>query len=341
MKHAMAVSAIVVKQFGGPEVMKLATKAMPPLGRGQVRIKLGAAGVNPSDTYIRLGPHGPWAATPHLLPTPPFTPGKDGAGIIQEIGPEVNGFAVGQRVYTTGALTGTYAEEAICDRSTVHPLPDCISFSQGACIGVPCATAYHALRFRAQAVNGQKVFIHGASGAVGLAAVQLAKDMGCFVVGTAGTARGMEAVTKAGADVTFNHQEDGYLIKARGAAENGYAIVLEMAAHANLNVDLMLAGKRSCICIIGSKAEAIPVNPRATMPKEIEVKGVFLGAQNPNEQTITHSALYDAMTRGKLIPVVGMELPLSDAAKAHEEVMNPSSGGATGNIVLLPLKSSL
>ena len=146
--------------------------------------------------------------------------GKDGAGVIEEVGSDVSGLAVGQRVYLIGAVTGTYAAQAICDPATVHPLPDGISFAQGACVGVPCATAYHALKYRARATAGNTIFIHGASGAVGLAAVQLAKDMGCFVVGTAGTTEGADAVKKAGADVVLNHREEGYLGKAQEAVCN-------------------------------------------------------------------------------------------------------------------------
>eukprot|EP00931_Biecheleriopsis_adriatica_P095238 TRINITY_DN68878_c0_g1_i1.p1 TRINITY_DN68878_c0_g1~~TRINITY_DN68878_c0_g1_i1.p1 ORF type:complete len:366 (+),score=54.03 TRINITY_DN68878_c0_g1_i1:45-1142(+) len=329
-------SAIIVESFGGPEVLKLGSKALPPLGPGQVRVDVRAAGVNPSDTYVRLGPHGPWAATPHLLPTPPFTPGKDGAGVVTEVGSGVSSIAAGQRVYLTGAVTGTYASEAVCDAGSVHALPDNASFEQGACVGVPCATAYHALKFRARTSAGQRVFIHGASGAVGLAAVQLAKGMGCFVVGTAGTAAGLDAVAKAGADAALNHREEGYVAKCQELAPDGYNVILEMAAHANLPTDLKLAGKRSCVCIIGSKAETVAVNPRDTMPKEIDVRGVFLSSQTPDERREMHSELFEAMSRGTLLPVIGMRLPLGEAAKAHVEVMAPSSGGAVGNIVLLP-----
>eukprot|EP00927_Polykrikos_kofoidii_P033962 TRINITY_DN2879_c0_g2_i1.p1 TRINITY_DN2879_c0_g2~~TRINITY_DN2879_c0_g2_i1.p1 ORF type:complete len:377 (+),score=68.21 TRINITY_DN2879_c0_g2_i1:113-1132(+) len=337
-----SISSIVAEKFGGPEVMQLGSKVLPAVAAGQVRVKIGAAGVNPSDTYMRLGPHGPWAATPHLLPSPPFTPGKDGAGVVEEVGDGVVGISVGQRVYLTGAITGTYAAEAVCAAATVYPLPDGISFPQGACVGVPCATAYHALRFRARAEAGQKIFIHGASGAVGLAAVQLAKDMGCFVVGTAGTPVGLEAVQKAGVDAAINHREEGYLEKAKAAAPEGFDVILEMAGHANLLADFALAGKRSCVCIIGSKAEPVGINPRLTMPKEIDIRGVFLSSQTAEEKVATHVALQDAMSRGALVPVVGMELPLEGAPKAHVEVMQPSGGGALGNIVLVPqLQSAL
>lgn len=332
----MPISSIVAESFGPPEVMKLGEKELPKLEAGQVRLRLGAAGVNPSDTYMRLGPHGPWGATPHLLPSLPFTPGKDGAGVVEELGPGVRGLSVGQRVYLAGCVSGSYAAEAVCEATHLFPLPENVSFAQGACVGVPCATAYHALRFRARAAEGQRVLVHGASGAVGLAAVQLAKDMGCFVAGTAGTAQGEEAVRAAGADLVANHRKEGYVAELQGAVPQGFDVVLEMAAHGNLPVDLTLAGKRSCICIIGSKAQEVGVNPRATMVKEVDVRGVFLGTQTAEERAETHAALQDAMARGALKPVVGMELPLADAAKAHVEVMGPSSGGAVGNIVLIP-----
>jgi len=332
----MPVAAILAETFGPPEVLKLGEKELPKLGRGQVRVRIAAAGVNPSDTYMRLGPHGPWAATPHLLPSLPFTPGKDGAGLVEEVGEGVSNVQVGQRVYFAGCVTGTYASEAICDAGSVFQLPDSVSFAQGACVGVPCATAHHALRFRARAAVGQRVLVHGASGAVGLAAVQLAKDMGCFVAGTAGTTGGEEAVRAAGADFVVNHRVEGYVAKLQEASPQGFDVVLEMAAHANLPVDLTLAGRRSCVCIIGSRAEPVGVNPRATMVREVDVRGVFLGTQSAEERAETHAALQDAMARGALKPVVGMELPLAEAARAHVEVMGPSSGGAVGNIVLIP-----
>jgi NADPH2:quinone reductase len=164
-----------------------------------------------SDTYQRLGPAGPWGATPHLLPKPPFTPGNDGAGVVTALGPGVDpaAIAVGDRVYTLKSTTGTYSEHALCNATDVYPLPDNISFEQGACIGVPCSTAFRALKHRCPVKAGDRVFVHGASGAVGLAAVQLARAWGCFVVGTAGSEPGLAAVRAAGAHVAVNHREEG------------------------------------------------------------------------------------------------------------------------------------
>ncbi|CAJ1404366.1 unnamed protein product [Effrenium voratum] len=330
----MRISAVVAEAFGGPEVLQLSSKELSPLQSGQVRVKVEAAGVNPSDTYLRLGVHGPYAAVPHLLPNLPWTPGKDGAGVVEEVAPDVTHLKVGQRVYTCAGGTGTYASHANLDAAGVFPLPDGITFAEGACVGVPCATAYYALRFRAQAAG--RVFVHGASGAVGLAAVMLAKDLGCFVVGTAGTSAGLQAIASAGADVAICHREEGYIAKCQTAAPEGFDVILEMAAHANLPADLQLAGPKCRLCIVGSKAEPVAVNPRLLMPKEIDMKGVFLGSASASELKDTHAALYDAMERRALVPVVAQQLPLSEAGKAHVEVMAPSAGGAAGNVVLVP-----
>ncbi|CAE7479969.1 CRYZ, partial [Symbiodinium pilosum] len=242
--------------------------------------------------------------------------------------------------YVCGAGSGTCATHALCEAAGVFPLPDRVSFAQGACVGVPCATAYYTLKHRAKVREGQSVFIHGASGAVGLAAVQIAKHLGCRVVGTAGTPPGLSAVVAAGADAALNHRESGYLEKCREHAPDGFDVLLEMAAHANLAADLTVAAKRSCICIVGSKAEAVGINPRALMPSEMDIRGVFLGSATAEERAEIHSGLHDLMAGGALAPVVSLQLPLQEAAKAHVEVMQPSAGGAAGNVVLLPFAES-
>eukprot|EP01051_Picozoa_sp_SAG22_P020418 SAG22_NODE_4122_length_1377_cov_1.409233_1_plen_183_part_00 len=173
-------------------------------------MNIKASGVNPSDTYVRLGPKGPWAATPHLIPPLPFTPGKDGAGVVAALGAGAGaaaGVEVGDRVYVFGPNSGTMAEYCLCKAAMVKPLPAALSFAEGACIGVPAATAYRALLQRGEAKAGDCVLVNGASGAVGLCAVQMAKSAGCFVVGTASTAAGTAAVVEAGADATANHRE--------------------------------------------------------------------------------------------------------------------------------------
>ena len=329
--------AIVASAFGGPEVLKLSSRSMEELSpaANQVLVEIHAAGVNPSDTYVRLGPQGPWAATPHLLPTPPYTGGKDGAGIVVAVGDGTpTAPPLGSRVYTTGSLSGTYAEYALCDVKSVHALPPNISFAQGACVGVPCATAHHALA-RCRAKPGDNVFVHGASGAVGLAAVQLATDMGCAVVGSAGSAEGEAAVLAAGAIAAVNHRAVDYLAAVEAAAADKFDLILEMAAHANLVADLGLLRRGGQLAVIGSKAQPIELNPRLLMPNELSIRGIFLPTQSEAESKETHAALYAAMEKGALAPVVATEIPLAEAPKAHVEVMEPSSGGKAGNVVLM------
>eukprot|EP01048_Picozoa_sp_COSAG05_P025670 COSAG05_NODE_6641_length_927_cov_0.879227_1_plen_208_part_10 len=201
--------AVVVSEYGAPEVMKVTTKEIPAPAAGQVQIRVEAAGVNPSDTYQRLGPAGPWASLPHLLPKLPYTPGKDSAGIVTALGEGVAGLSIGDRVYTNGSVTGTFAEYAVCTTGQVFPLPDGITFAQGAGVGVPAATAYKAIWQRGALQRGESLLVHGASGAVGLAAVAMAAAAGCTVVGTAGSAAGEAAILAAGAVAAVNHKTEG------------------------------------------------------------------------------------------------------------------------------------
>jgi len=313
----------------------VSTKTLPAPGPGQLRVRVGAAGVNPSDTYVRLGPAGPYAGMP-ILPTPPFTPGKDGAGVVEAVG-DGSRFSVGDRVYLYGSLSGTYAEYALCTEAQAFPLPERVSFAQGACLGVPAGTAYRALFQRCDVKPGEAVLVHGASGAVGLAAVQLALGAGCVVVGTAGTQAGLEAIKAAGANAAFNHREEGYLAAAKAATPGGagFNVCLEMMASANLAADMGVMARYGRVGIIGSRATEIGLNPRATMPLELDIRGVFSGNATPEEVRAANAGLYEAMEAGSLTPVVGMQLSLEEAPKSHVEVMTPSAGGATGNIVLV------
>eukprot|EP00405_Crypthecodinium_cohnii_P018639 CAMPEP_0206469852 /NCGR_PEP_ID=MMETSP0324_2-20121206/30549_1 /ASSEMBLY_ACC=CAM_ASM_000836 /TAXON_ID=2866 /ORGANISM="Crypthecodinium cohnii, Strain Seligo" /LENGTH=383 /DNA_ID=CAMNT_0053943735 /DNA_START=49 /DNA_END=1200 /DNA_ORIENTATION=+ len=343
-----ACSAVVVHEFGAPEVMKVEQKALPTLGPGQVLVNIKAAGVNPSDTYIRLGPEGPYAATPHLLPKLPFTPGKTGAGVVVSLGESVASVKVGDRVYVHAALTGTYASHAVCDAETLEILPAAVSYAQGATLGVAGSTAYYALCQRGglrdpllappgaekEACN---ILVHGASGSVGLAAVQLARAITTgTVAGTAGTDQGGAAASAAGAAVVANHRSESYVDDLRKAVPGGFDLILEMFGHVNLPTDLALASKRGKICIIGSRSQTVPVNPRHFMNVEAEVRGVFLPQATAEDRKTIARGLRMHLENGTLKPVIGQEMPLADAARAHKEVMAPSSGGAAGSIVLIP-----
>ncbi len=185
------MKAIRVHEFGGPDVLKL--EEVPDLqpGPGQVVVRVHAAGVNPVENYIRTG-------TYVMKPTLPYTPGADAGGEVAAVGPGVTGVKVGDRVYTSGSLSGTYAEQTLCTEAQVHPLPANVSFEQGAAMGVAYGTAYRGMFQRGGGRPGETVLIHGASGGVGTAAVQMARAAGLVVIGTAGTEAGLKLVTGAG-----------------------------------------------------------------------------------------------------------------------------------------------
>lgn len=318
--------AIRVSQFGGPEVLKLVDVDDPVAGPGEVLVRLHAAGVNPVEAYIRTGQYA-------RLPELPYTPGGDGAGVIEALGDGVTGWSPGDRVYVAAFLSkaGTYAERVACAARSVHRLPDGASFAQGAALGVPAATAYRALVLRAHVKAGETVLVHGASGAVGVAAVQLARGMGLRVLGTAGSDAGTKAVREAGAHEVFSHREDGYE-KRIGEATGGRGVdvILEMLANVNLDRDLTLLAPKGRVVVIGNRGR-IEIDPRLTMGKETAILGTTLWSTTPEEYSQIHAALVAALESGVLRPIVGRELPLADAAEAHRAIL---ADRAVGKMVL-------
>lgn len=321
------MKAILVDDYGGPEVLEL--KEVPDLtpGRGQVVVRIHAAGVNPVETYMRTGNY-------PIKPQLPWTPGGDGAGEIVAVGQGVSkGLAVGKRVYTSGSLSGTYAQFALCDAATVHPLPDNVSFAQGAAIGVPYASAHRALFGKAQAQPGETVFIHGASGGVGIAAVQLARAAGLTVIGSAGTERGRQLVLEQGAHYVLDHHESDYLQELLGInCGRGPDIILEMLANENLAKDFSVVAPGGRIVVIGNRG-TVEVNPRDIMGREATVLGMVLFNASPAEKASIHAALGAGLENGTLRPVINREFPLAQAPQAHEAVLE---AGSHGKIVLVP-----
>lgn len=321
------MKAIRVHQFGGPEVLKLEEVPDPQPGPGQVVVRIHAAGVNPVEAYIRTG-------TYTFKPTLPYTPGNDGAGIVLKVGPDVKRFKPGDRVYVTASRTGTYAEQALCVEAVVHPLPEHVSFEQGAAMGTPYGTAYRGLFQRAQAMPAETILVHGASGGVGTAAVQLARAAGMSVIGTAGTSEGMELVKQQGARHVLNHSSDGYLDQLKKLTDDrGVDVIVEMLANKNLANDLTVLAKKGRVAVVGNRG-TIEINPRDAMARESDIRGVTLVSTSEQEYREMHAALGAGLEDGTLRPVIGEKIPLAEARRAHEEIMKPS--GAHGKIVLVP-----
>lgn len=320
------MKAIIVREFGGPEQLKLEDAPEPQAGAGQVTVRVRAVGVNPVDAYIRSGTH---AVKPKL----PYTPGMDAAGEVLAVGEGVARVRAGQRVYVAGSLTGTYAELTLCDAQQVHPLAESLTFAQGAGVGVPYATAYRALFLRAQAMPGETVFVHGATGGVGLAAIQLARSRGMRVIGTGGTEEGRRLALQEGAHEVLDHHAEDYLSRLTELTEGrGADVVLEMLANVNLARDLEVVARRGRIVVIGNRG-SIEINPRLSMTKDASILGMSLVNATREELAAIHAALVAGLDNGTLRPVVGREMPLAEAAGAHTAIMQP---GAHGKIVLVP-----
>jgi NADPH2:quinone reductase len=323
------MKAIRVHKFGGLEVLQLDDVPDPKPGPGEVVVRVRAAGVNPVDTYIRSGNYA-------MLPTLPYVPGNDCAGVIETTGEAVTRWKKGNRVYvvrTTTPLSGGYAELALCDASMVHALPATVSFSQGAAVSVPYGTAYRGLHHKAHARPGETVLVHGASGGVGIAAVQLAVAHGMTVIGTAGTERGRKLVAEHGAHHVLDHSASDYLPKIiELTGTRGADVILEMLANVNLQKDLDVVARFGRIVVIGNRG-TVEINPRGTMGKDAAIIGLALWNAAPEEMASIHAALGAGLANGTLRPVVGQELPLKEAARAHEAVLKP---GAYGKIVLIP-----
>ena len=320
------MKAIQVHQFGGPEVLKLEEIATPKPASAQVLVRIRGVGVNPYDTYMRSGGYA-------IKPALPYTPGSDAAGTVESIGAGVTKVKPGDRVYTAKTVTGAYAEYALTLESQVHRLPGNISFAQGAGVWVPYGTAYFALFHSAHARASETALVHGASGGVGIAAVQIARAMGLTVFGTAGTPKGLDLVMKEGAHQAFEHTKTGYLddiMKSTGG--RGVDIILEMLANVNLANDTKLLSTNGRVIVIGNRGE-ITINARELMSRRAAIRAFTLWGVTESEEADIHAGIIAGLENGTLRPVVGKEMPLGDAPRAHKEILEP---GAAGKIVLVP-----
>ncbi|MEP6672217.1 MAG: NADPH:quinone reductase [Chthoniobacter sp.] len=318
------MKAIRVPQFGEPEVLQVAEVPDLTPGPGQIVVQIHAAGINPVETYIRAGKYA-------KLPPLPYTPGTDGAGIITALGAGVNGWKVGDRVYLAGSISGTYAEQALCEPAHLHPLPETLTFEQGAALGVPYLTAHVALFHRGQLRSGEILLIHGATGGVGLAALQLAKAADVRVLATGGTDAGRALLLREGAYAVFDHHADDYPQQILEATDgHGVGMILEMLANVNLGKDLPMLAQHGRVVIVGSRGP-VEINPRDLMSRNADIRGVMVFATPAPVLTEAHMAIVSGLQGGALRPIVAQSFPLSEAPQAHAAVM---SSGAAGKIVL-------
>jgi len=314
-----------VHQFGGPEVFHVEEIATPSPGPNEVLVRVHAIGVNPVETYLRSG------SNPALKL--PYTPGTDAVGVVEKVGTSVSSCRVGDRVYTARTISGAYAEFTLCAENDAHALPARLSFIEGAAINIPYATAYRALFQRGVVRDGETVLIHGASGGVGIAAVQLARDARLKIIGTAGTDRGLALVREYGADLVLDHHDAKYLDQVMAFTNGaGVNLIVEMLANVNLGKDLTLLAQGGRVVVVGSR-DNVEIAPRDLMSREADVRGLMLFNASATELEEIHSALHVGFESSALKPIIGKEHSLANATQAHVDVMSP---GAYGKIVLVP-----
>nr|CAH0105055.1 unnamed protein product [Daphnia galeata] len=320
------MKAVRVHTFGGPEVLKVESDVPIPVHtESQVLIRVGSAGVNPVDTYIRMGLFA-------QLPTLPYIPGRDGSGTIEKVGSKVDTLKEGDRVFFSGA-SGSYAEYVACESHSVFHLADRLSFAQGAALGVPYFTAYRAIFIKGKAKAGDRVLVHGASGAVGLAACQIAKAHGMTVVGTAGSPQGMELVKNNGAHLVFNHREKGYLeLAAEAVGGDGFDVIIENASDINLGSDLTVIGPGARVVIVGNRGN-VEISPRFLMTEEASIVGCALFRSTPEEWRQTAASVVAGVEMGFLTPFIDREYPMETVQEAHAHVLS-HEGGSRGKLVL-------
>lgn len=321
------MKAIRVKQFGGPEVLRLEENVpIPKPTDTQVLVAVRAAGINPVDTYIRSGAY----EKTNL----PYTPGRDGAGIVKEVGCKVTRFKPGDRVYFLFNISGSYAQYTAVEEGMVGLLADYLTFERGAAIGIPYYTALRALclKSREKFKKGNTVLVHGASGAVGIACVQLAVSRGLTVYGTAGSQAGLRLVLEHGATEVYNHRKRGYIDKMIiDLNGQGPDIIVEMLANVNLATDMSIVNQNGIIVVVGCRGN-VEVNPRLAMQKECMLTGLLLPNATEEEWTEMHEMMSQGMKDQWVQPHVSRIYPMHEMPQAHDDIMNTQS--SLGKIIL-------
>ncbi len=319
------MKAIVVDKYGVDDAMQLKDIPEPIPAGDEVLITMKNAGVNPNETYVLTGTYAFY--TPPL----PFTPGFDGAGIVDAVGDDVTDFKPGDRVYIAGFMarknSGTYAEKATVSVDGVQHLPDNVSFAQGAALGIPATAAYRAIHIRGQVKAGETVLIHGASGGVGLLAIQMAKAAGARVIGTASSEAGRELVKENGADHAMDHlsQDNREELMALTGGK-GPDVIIEFLANVNLATDMEVIARYGRIVVVGNRG-SIEVNPRLLMGKDSDILGLGVPNYTPEEYQAALNQINILLAEGRLVPVVGQHFQLKDAREAHRVIMDQKTRG--------------
>lgn len=316
-----------ITKYGGPEVLETSEKELEKPGPGEITLEIHYAGINPVDTYLCAGKNG-------YEPPLPFTPGVEGAGVVLQCGPDVSSVVPGDRVFVAWSRTGTCAGQCLAGENQVFKLPPSLDLKQGAALFLNYFTAWRALVVRGGLKPGDRVLIHGASGGVGMAALQWCRFFANPVWGTAGSSDGLALVRKQGAVEAGDHTSLDYLDVLKKSS-GGFDLIVEMLADKNLNEDLKLLDRNGRVVIVGSRG-TVEINPRLTMGVETDIRGVTLKNSTDADNIRCLKDLDAAVAKGIINPVIQNIYPLEQADKAYRELMEERSRGK----ILLDCSSS-
>ncbi len=323
------MKAMRLAEFGSPENLRLEEAPDPELREGHVVIRVKATGINPADLVRMSGKY------PQPLPLP-YIPGTDVAGEVEAIGAGVGHVRVGERVFGRSLNGGGYAEKASLPTNEIFPLPENLSFAEGAAIPVPFYTASVALHHKAQLKEGETVLISAGGGGVGVAAIQLAKAAGARVITTVGSQEKAERTKELGADIALNYKEQDFAAEVQKlTGGKGVDVIIENVAADNFAQDFSALGRHGRIVLIGTgtgKAPESTFMTGAALFKEATIYGMAL----PNSVALIPdiaNALIPLFADQKIKAMVHKSYPLVEAQQALQDLV---AGKVFGKLVLAP-----
>ncbi len=318
------MKAVLCKKYGPPD--QLAVEQVPALtpGKGQVVVSVKAAGVNFPDTLIIQGKY-------QFKPEPPFSPGGEVAGIVKEVGEGVTGVKAGDRVIAFSTWGG-FAEEMAVEAERTVPMPDAMDFVPASAFILTYGTSYHALKDRAQMRPGETLLVLGASGGVGLAAVQIGKAMGARVIAAASSEAKLEVCKANGADEVINYAGEDLRARVKAITQGrGVDVVYDPVGGPYSEPALRDMAWNGRYLVVGFAAGDIPKIPlNLALLKGCSIVGVFWGAftrNEPERNRRNNEELMQMYLQGKVEPHIHATYPLDRAAEALDEVMNKRVSG--------------
>src|SRR5258706_6790859 len=304
--------AVVCRDLGPPERLRLETFASAPLGQGQLRVAVHAAGINFPDILMAAGEY-------QLKPELPFTPGVEAAGEVIEVDDAANGFSVGDRVIVK-MRHGAYADEAVVAPSQLTPLPSTFDYAEGATFLAAHGTAYHALIDRGQLKPGEVLLVHGAGGGVGLAAVEIGKMLGATVIATASSDEKLEIAKARGADHLIRYDREPFRDAVKRITDGrGADVVFDPVGGEVFENSMRCINWGARVLVIGFTAGIGLAKTNFLRIKGASVLGVRAGEavrKDPALREVRLKALLQWAEAGKLRPNISHRMPLEDYAKA-------------------------